>query len=279
MGITEEPALVKLSRGSMTLAALDEMILKDRRLYTAPFQRMRFTSNHDEWNNFGTPAQRLGTARKALAVLAATLPGKPLLWNGQEIDWNPGNRQASIAWTEGHEYTDFYGRLLRLHQKSPALHAGGFQRLRTSEDASVYAFVRVQDRHRVVVLLNFSGQGRTFTLAADGIAANAGQYADLYTGGALTLPAAAPFDLPAWGYRVLVTEDARTGTGLRRTRPATPGNMTVTLSPGSLPGGGRFGSTPLFSRGSGSEVCNAAGVPVGRIPAAPLPDRSKLRTP
>ena len=45
---------------------------------------MNFTSNHDEnsWN--GTEMERMGDARFAMAVMASTIEGMPLVYNGQE---------------------------------------------------------------------------------------------------------------------------------------------------------------------------------------------------
>jgi glycosidase len=46
--------------------------------------RMRFTSNHDENSWAGSDTELYGPAFKAMAVLAATLPGMPLIYGGQE---------------------------------------------------------------------------------------------------------------------------------------------------------------------------------------------------
>lgn len=208
MGIVDRPALVEISRGEKPLSLIDEILTKERRVYTAPFMRMRFTSNHDEFGNFGTPAQRLGNAMRPLAVLTATLPGKPLIYNGQEIGWNPGNRGAPIEWNDTSAFLDFYGRLFRLHQSNPALHAGAFARQKSTHDAAIYAFARWKDRDRVLVFLNLSGQGQTFTLPGGEMA---GAYSDLFTGKVVDIAGSIPISLGPWDYRVLVTGNALVG--------------------------------------------------------------------
>lgn len=208
MGIVDRPALVEISRGEKPLSLIDEILTRERRVYTAPFMRMRFTSNHDEFGNFGTPAQRLGNAMRPLAVLTATLPGKPLIYNGQEIGWNPGNRGAPIEWNDTSSFLDFYGRLFRLHQGNPALHSGAFARQKTTQDAAIYAFARWKDRDRVLVLLNLSGQAQSFALVNGEMA---GAYSDLFTGKAAEVAGSVQISLGPWDYRVLVTGNALVG--------------------------------------------------------------------
>lgn len=52
--------------------------------YPADAYRMRFTSNHDFNSWHGSDAELYGPAFEACAVLSFTLPGMPLIYNGQE---------------------------------------------------------------------------------------------------------------------------------------------------------------------------------------------------
>ncbi|MDB5105963.1 MAG: 1,4-alpha-glucan branching enzyme [Fibrobacteres bacterium] len=208
MPVTETTPLIEIAKGAKPLSLLDDLLAKEARAYKSPFMRMRFTSNHDEFANFGTPAQRLGGAVRPLAVLTATLPGKPLIYNGQEIGWNPGNRGTPITWNDTSSFLDFYGRLFRLFQADPALHAGSYLKLKSSQDAAVFAYARSKDKDRVVVLLNLTAQARDFTLTGLDLT---GAYKDLFSDQAVDLNASPSFNLGPWGYRVLVMGAAHVG--------------------------------------------------------------------
>ncbi|HEX9165676.1 MAG TPA: alpha-amylase family glycosyl hydrolase [Gemmatimonadales bacterium] len=116
--------------------------------------RLRFTTNHDEtaWDQppvtlFGGPA-----GARAAQVATALLPGRPMLYNGQEaesplklrlfekdtIDWNaPGLPAARV----------FYRRVMEL---SRTLRAGDFAAVTTSAPGDVIAYRRGD----AVVLVN-----------------------------------------------------------------------------------------------------------------------------
>ncbi|MEY3663783.1 MAG: hypothetical protein RI919_1299, partial [Actinomycetota bacterium] len=47
---------------------------------------MLFVTNHDENSWTGSLKENFGTGAKTLAVLTFTVPGIPLIYNGQEVD-------------------------------------------------------------------------------------------------------------------------------------------------------------------------------------------------
>lgn len=120
---------------------------------------MHFTSNHDENSWAGTTAERMGEGADVFAVLAATLPGIPLVYGGQE---EPLAKRLeffgkdSIGFSK-YEKQDFYTKLLELKASQPALAAGtgissAVDRLPSSK--GVYAFTRGEGDDKVVVILN-----------------------------------------------------------------------------------------------------------------------------
>jgi cyclomaltodextrinase / maltogenic alpha-amylase / neopullulanase len=209
LNVSEQTVLTDIAAGRKPADYLDGLLAKEKaKGYLPGFRRMRFTSNHDEWNNFGTPFQRLGAGVKTFAVLTATLPGKPLLYNGQEIGWNPRDRGNPITWADSGGYRDFYRRLLRLHQDNAAMNAGDYTKLKSGRDAAIFAFLRSQGGpggKRVAVILNLSGTAADYTLNQ---AALAGSYRDLFTGQLQEKSAEWRGSLEAWGYQVLVGESA-----------------------------------------------------------------------
>jgi glycosidase len=131
---------------------------------------MQFTSNHDEnsWN--GTEMERLGDARLAMAVLANTIEGMPLIYNGQETSMTKRLRffeKDTIPWTTM-DLTYFYTQLNKLHHEHPAMWAGkhgaNVEIIPTGGNSDVFAFVRKSGKKEVWVFLNLSGKNTTISL-------------------------------------------------------------------------------------------------------------------
>src|ERR1044072_8876239 len=90
--------------------------------------RLRFTTNHDEtaWDN--PPVKRFASAAGARAafVAMALLPGRPLLYNGQEGE-SPQKlglfERQPVVWSQPHgaEAREFYRRVVRLARTDPDL--------------------------------------------------------------------------------------------------------------------------------------------------------------
>ena len=123
---------------------------------------LHFTSNHDENTWAGTVFDRMGAAHKALAVLASTLEGMPLIYNGQE---EPLRKRLMffekdpIEWGE-YAYADFYKELFQLKDDNPALWNGvaGGEPEFIFADEQVLAYRRKKDNNEVMVILNLSGE-------------------------------------------------------------------------------------------------------------------------
>lgn len=131
--------------------------------------RMRFTTNHDENSWSGSDKELYGPAFKAMAVLAATLPGMPLIYGGQESGLDKRIEffeKDPIAW-KNYEYAPFYAGLLKLKHDNPALwngqYGGKVEVLATGND-KVFAFRRTKDANTVTVTVNLSGEAQRYTL-------------------------------------------------------------------------------------------------------------------
>jgi glycosidase len=124
-----------------------------------------FTSNHDEnsWNkaDYGTMP---GASHAPFAVLTQTIKGSvPLVYSGQEepvLDSISFFYKDPIRWGR-FQRAPFYKTLLNLRETNPALAAGAsFKKLRTSNDAAMYAFERESGGNKVLVVLNLSNSPR-----------------------------------------------------------------------------------------------------------------------
>lgn len=134
---------------------------------------MQFTSNHDEnsWN--GTVNERLGGGVKAFAALSFTVPGMPLIYNGQEACLDKRLeffQRDPINWREC-ELTDFYRKLIDLKEENEELwcgdDGGDMEFISTAHEAMVLAFTREKGEDRLIAVYNFSGENVSITLPED----------------------------------------------------------------------------------------------------------------
>ena len=157
----------RIARGHADACDLHDWWRQRSEHYGADDYRMLYTANHDSNSWQGSCAELFGSQAvfKALATLAALLPGQPLIYGGQEawfekrlaffekdpIDW----KDCALA--------GFYRELFALKQAHPALANGHaescFEWLETGNPAVVAFERRVGDaRLRVAVNLSASEQ-------------------------------------------------------------------------------------------------------------------------
>lgn len=156
-------AMNSIAKGEMNANDIDSVRLHMDKKYAPNAYHMYFTTNHDEnsWN--GTVFKRYGEkGHRTFAVLALTLDGMPLIYNGQEAGLDYALRffdKDTIRWKD-YPHQEFYSKLLRLHADNEALWAGNSEnkakRLTSDADTEVYAFIRSANGHDVVVVCNLS---------------------------------------------------------------------------------------------------------------------------
>ncbi|MBU6297588.1 MAG: alpha-amylase [Alphaproteobacteria bacterium] len=154
--------MVKIAHGQGDARDLAVLFLKPPKVYPAGAYQMLFTSDHDEnsWN--GSDPELYGKGFQVYAVLAATLPGMPLVYGGQEAGLDKRLaffERDPIDW-DRYKLAGFYRRLLSLKHRDKALwngSAGGDLKILDPHNKEVFAFVRVKGRNRVTVDVNVSG--------------------------------------------------------------------------------------------------------------------------
>jgi glycosidase len=119
--------------------------------------RMRFTTNHDKtaWDDPPTKIFGRGAGARAAFVAAVLLPGRPLLYNGQEVESPqklPLFERELVRWDQpgATEARAFYARAIELARTEPAFVSGDFRAIQTSAPKVVIAYRRGD----VVVLVN-----------------------------------------------------------------------------------------------------------------------------
>jgi glycosidase len=179
---------------------------KNDSIFPESSYRMYFTSNHDEnsWN--GTEFERMGEGTKAFAVLSYTVPGFPLIYNGQEVSLQKRLlffEKDEIDW-KGTDISGFYKTLNQLKKDNPVLwngaNGGKMRPVKTDNPTGIFSFARKKDDAKLFVFINMTGAGISFTIEddkADGL------FTDVFDSQQVQLNNGTQLTLPAWGYLVL----------------------------------------------------------------------------
>lgn len=156
----------KIGKGERGAPLLKAWLAREPAGFPPHAYRMRFTSNHDFNSWHGTDADLYGDAYQALAVLTFTLPGMPLIYNGQESRLTKKLEffeKDPIDW-KSYELSDFYAGLIALKHRHPALAAGPYGAPVRLLDApgDVVAFERRLGQDVVRVAVNLSNSTQTW---------------------------------------------------------------------------------------------------------------------
>jgi len=120
-------------------------------------ERLRFTTNHDETAWDQPPVTLFGgeAGARAAFVAMALLPGRPLLYDGQEVE-SPQKlglfTRTPVAWNQPHaaQARAFYRRLLALARSDSAFVTGPFRDVETTAPDDAIAYLRAD----ALVLVN-----------------------------------------------------------------------------------------------------------------------------
>ncbi|UOQ71950.1 alpha-amylase family glycosyl hydrolase [Hymenobacter cellulosilyticus] len=179
---------------------------RERRMYPPSVYLMNFTSSHDINSWDGSEYERLGPNVQPMAVLAALLPGMPMVYTGQEAGLK--KRLAffdkdTINWGN-YPLENFYTKLLTLKKHHPALLNGDacsqFTALPTPDSTDVYAFSRRKNEATVLVAVNVAAKPRQWALPQNQNLE--GNYRELFSGKLQRLSADTKLPLPPHGYVV-----------------------------------------------------------------------------
>ena len=129
--------------------------------------RMRFSTNHDKtaWEDPPVKVFGPGAGARAAFVAATLLPGRPLLYNGQEIESPqklPLFERDPIGWNQpqAKEARAFYAKVIELTRTEPALLSADLRPVETSAPKDVIAYRRGD----LLVLVNARPRAAKVTL-------------------------------------------------------------------------------------------------------------------
>jgi glycosidase len=194
-----------IAAGKKTANSISTHFSKVDSIYPAGSIIMQFTSNHDEnsWN--GTEYERLDGGVKTFAVLAATVPGMPLIYSGQESGLNKRLKffeKDTIDWKES-EMTDFYKTLIFLKHGHESLwngkSGGTLKRITSTNNKAVYAFLREKGNDRIFIVLNLTKEPAVVTLKGK---LYKGKYTEVFSGNDASFRKDETIALQPWDFRV-----------------------------------------------------------------------------
>ncbi len=167
-------------------------------------RRMRFTTNHDETMWDAPPPELFDGVEgsKAAFVLASTLPGVPLVYNGQELgvqDTVSFFARTPYDWEQDAALTDFFRSQLSLYRDSPALQHGELNVL-TPDAEDVLVYTRSAEEEEMLLAVNVRGEAATVDVPAEYTDAT---LVDATTGEDISGDA---MELGPYGYRILSVE-------------------------------------------------------------------------
>ena len=162
---------------------------------------IQFTSNHDENSWSGSTKERMGEAHDALAALAFTIEGMPLIYGGQE---EPLEKRLEFFEKDDigfgkYEKSDWYAKLLKLKHENESLWNGVFggKPIFVQADDQVLAYSREKNGMMSYCIFNLSDKPAQFEVPVDAM-----NVMDVMTQAKSNLKKGETVDLKAWDYRI-----------------------------------------------------------------------------
>jgi len=197
--------LKRIANGTSNVAELDMYISNELDDYATNHYRMYFTSNHDENAWHGTVFEQFGAAAEVFAVLTATINSMQLIYGGQEAGLDHRLLffdKDEIVWQQ-HPFADLYGTLFHVKKENQALwngtNGGLLQRVNTTNDQSIFAFVRESENDKLFAIFNLS-PGYNGAILTDTLFY--GTYTDVFTHDTVTFAQVTEVTYPGWDYNV-----------------------------------------------------------------------------
>ena len=160
----------EVAKGNWSVDSIRTAVPRQLERFGEDAYRMMFVTNHDEnsWN--GTIDERMGANGDAMAILAGTLTGMPLVYSGQESGSTKRLRffeKDTVEW-DGYSKKDLYQTIYRLHHEEVALWNGtyGAQPVFVDLDSDeALAWKRSKEKSEVAVAVNFGDESVTIPMA------------------------------------------------------------------------------------------------------------------
>ena len=197
--------LTNIVAGTNNANTLNSYVNSENLYFYPSHYRMYFISNHDENSWYGTVFEQFGSAAEVFAVLTSTYRSMPLIYSGEEAGLNHRLLffdKDEIIWQQ-HQFANIYKTLFNLKKINKALwngnNGGQLLRVTTTNNPSIFAFVREKENCKVFEIFNLTNQEKTFTLQGN---LYTGNYRDAFSNDSTYFFENSEMTLPPWGYRV-----------------------------------------------------------------------------
>ena len=142
--------------GEITLNELWTVIKRIETEYPPGAMPLRFVENHDQERSTSVLGEQ---DYRLYAAMVFTLPGIPLLYNGQETgaEHRPSLfEKETIDWANmGGEVWNFYASMLKMRNESAVLRRGEIERVELGSNKTL-GYIRELNDNNILVLINFS---------------------------------------------------------------------------------------------------------------------------
>ncbi|MBK1876700.1 alpha-amylase family glycosyl hydrolase [Pelagicoccus mobilis] len=196
-----------IAQGKAPASHLDDILAREKLYMPKGTALLTFTSNHDENSWAGTTAERMGPAKRVFDLLSFTMPGIPLIYNGQEASLDKRLEffeRDPIEWKDFSE-SEYYSQLIELKRSVSALHGTGAKlvRIPTTANEKVFAFRRENKDSQVVVFANLSNESVHCTAACSKMG---NVYRSFFSGQKNRFKNTCEISLEPWAFEVFVRE-------------------------------------------------------------------------
>lgn len=169
-------------KGDSSVASLNRTLKREESKYPADYRALRFSTNHDEnsWDNLPQTVFTTVDGSRAAFVFMLSLPGTPLVYNGQEVGYATRINlfeKYVIAWNASPELRKWYEEVLKLYGSSNVLKKGDITMMNAGDD--VVAIKRTYEGQELVTLINVRNKAVTATTPGEIIS---NHYVDVLTG-------------------------------------------------------------------------------------------------
>jgi len=153
--------LMSIFQKDTSATVIQKVLQREEYKYPKGAIRMRFTENHDEQR-----AAKMLTKPQAFAgaVFVNTIPGIPLVYNGQEVGATVKPTlfdRDIIQWKEGdQDYFDLYKMLFSLRKSHSLIIDGDFELKKANPEDAVVAFTRFGQDETLLIVINFKNKSQ-----------------------------------------------------------------------------------------------------------------------
>ncbi|MBN2010150.1 hypothetical protein JW960_12465 [candidate division KSB1 bacterium] len=145
-------SLIDVMNQRKPVSAIERALRKTETNYPPHALMLRYLENH-QMERF---IQQHGIMKtQVAAALLLTTPGTPMLFYGQEH--GVFGSLAKMNWDESHtKLLEYYRTLITIRREYPAIRRSPMQYVPTNHPNDVLAYIRRDETHTILVLLNFS---------------------------------------------------------------------------------------------------------------------------